>query len=45
MYSTGEMTITLGTIIYLAMVLVCLFYVTAWLERGIVERFLSTSAL
>ena len=34
---------TLGTILHLTIVLVTLFYVTAWLKRGIVERLLPHS--
>ena len=43
LYTSGETTITLSTVVYLATVVVALFYVTGKLKTWIVERLLSGS--
>jgi small-conductance mechanosensitive channel len=43
LYTSGETTITLSTVLYLAIVIVSLFYVTGKLKNWVVERLLSGS--
>lgn len=43
LYSVGKTTITLGTVLYLTILVVALFYATAKLKTLIVERLLSRS--
>jgi small-conductance mechanosensitive channel len=43
LYSLGDTTITLGTLLYLTILVVALFYATAKLKTWIVERLLSRS--
>ncbi|MDH4084325.1 MAG: mechanosensitive ion channel [Nitrospira sp.] len=43
LYSVGDTTITLGTVLYLTILVVALFYSTAKLKTWIVERLLSRS--
>ncbi len=43
LFTSGDTTITLGTVLYLAIVIVALFYVTGKLKTWIVERLLSGS--
>jgi small-conductance mechanosensitive channel len=43
LYTSGEATITLATVVYLAVVVVALFYVTGKIKNWVVERLLSSS--
>ncbi|WP_455389087.1 mechanosensitive ion channel family protein [Petrachloros mirabilis] len=43
LYTSGEATITLGTVVYLAVVVIALFYVTGKIKNWVVERLLSGS--
>ena len=43
LYTSGEAIITLGTVVYLAVVVVALFYVTGKIKNWVVERLLSGS--
>ncbi len=43
LYSIGNTTITLGTMLYLTVLVVALFYITGILKRWVVERLLSRS--